>query len=171
MPPFFKSFQSSKSSKNIPKNQSHYQILELPNDATFEEIKFARKRLAKTYHPDKNLDNQDFAHVKQQQINEAYKVLSDEKSRADYDYELKYGRKRYNHTETSDSDEESENSFWSNKKSETVYYKFKNPRTGEETYFTEDDLQLIFMMKLRYEQQKYGCEYSRVDLAWFVEFL
>lgn len=64
--------------------QDYYEILGISRDATKEEIKKAYKRLAKKYHPDLHKgDKQKEAKFKE--INEAYKVLSDDKKRANYD--------------------------------------------------------------------------------------
>ena len=54
-----------------------YKELELPNNATDEEIKKAYKKLAIKYHPDKNPDNQEEAAIKFKKISEAYQALSD----------------------------------------------------------------------------------------------
>ena len=155
MPPFFKSFHNSSSNsssstnKNKTKQQTHYNVLELSESASLEEIKSARKRLAKAYHPDKNPDNENFAHVKQQQINEAYRILSDEKLRADYDYQLKYGKKRnFNNNfgpqgdNSSDYDDDEPDVRWFEKprRSDEPLYRFYDPRTGEETFFTKEHI-------------------------------
>lgn len=65
----------------------YYKILKIPSDATTAEIKSAYRRLARKKHPDVNNGNegssQEFA-----RIADAYKVLSDPKSRAFYDKQL-----------------------------------------------------------------------------------
>ncbi len=74
------------SNNNIP-IKDHYQILEVSNNATPEEIKKTFRRLAQVYHPDKQPDNE-FAKQHFIEIKTAYDILSDEKKRAAYDYEL-----------------------------------------------------------------------------------
>ena len=59
-----------------------YETLELSDTASIDEIKKSYRRLAKKYHPDKN-KNKD-AIKKFIQINSAYEILSDEKSRKEY---------------------------------------------------------------------------------------
>ena len=54
-----------------------YKELELPNNASDDEIKKAYKKLAIKYHPDKNPDNKDEAETKFKKISEAYQALSD----------------------------------------------------------------------------------------------
>ncbi|MBI4219376.1 MAG: DnaJ domain-containing protein [Chloroflexi bacterium] len=61
-----------------------YSILGVKRDATLKEIKDAYRRLARRHHPDVNPGDK-AAEAKFKQINEAYHVLSDPKSRKDYD--------------------------------------------------------------------------------------
>jgi DnaJ-class molecular chaperone len=58
----------------------HYQTLGIDRSASAEEIKRAYRRLASQHHPDKGGDTQRF-----QEIEAAYRVLSDAQSRAEYD--------------------------------------------------------------------------------------
>lgn len=60
---------------------NYYQILGLKNNAGILEIKSAYRRLAMIYHPDRN--NGDEENFKL--INEAYKTLSDEDKKREYD--------------------------------------------------------------------------------------
>jgi DnaJ-class molecular chaperone len=62
---------------------SFYDILEVDNSASQEEIKKAYRKLSLKHHPDKNggLDNEMF-----QKINEAYETLSDPQKRESYDF-------------------------------------------------------------------------------------
>lgn len=66
-----------------------YEILGLSNDATEGEIKKAYRQLSFKYHPDKNpgVDTSN----KMQEINRAYEVLGDKKTREQYDNELRFG--------------------------------------------------------------------------------
>lgn len=63
----------------------HYDVLEVPKDATDTEIKTAYRKLALKWHPDKNLDNSNFAKEQFQIVQQAYEVLSDRQERAWYD--------------------------------------------------------------------------------------
>ncbi|AAR33349.1 DnaJ domain-containing protein [Geobacter sulfurreducens] len=62
----------------------YYETLGLKKGATEEEIKKAYRKLAITYHPDKNPGDA-AAEEKFKEINEAYAVLSDPQKRAQYD--------------------------------------------------------------------------------------
>jgi molecular chaperone DnaJ len=65
--------------------KDYYQILDIPRNATKEDIKKAYRRLAHKFHPDKAGGNEE----KFKEINEAYHVLIDDAKRAEYD---RYGR-------------------------------------------------------------------------------
>lgn len=63
----------------------YYKLLEINKDASPEEVKKSYNRLAKKWHPDKNLDNKEEATEKFKQISEAYHILSDPEKREIYD--------------------------------------------------------------------------------------
>ena len=62
----------------------HYKILEVSNTASQDDIRKSFRYLALKYHPDRN-KNSEQSKRKFMQIVEAYKVLSDEQARKDYD--------------------------------------------------------------------------------------
>ncbi|SHN30232.1 curved DNA-binding protein [Cyclobacterium lianum] len=62
----------------------YYSLLEIPRNASQEEIKKAYRKLARKYHPDLNPDDKE-AQRKFQAINEANEVLSDPEKRKKYD--------------------------------------------------------------------------------------
>jgi len=63
--------------------RDYYEILNVPRNATKEEIKRAYRKLALKYHPDRNKSPD--AEEKFKEISEAYAVLSDDEKRAQYD--------------------------------------------------------------------------------------
>jgi len=67
--------------------ENPYDLLNVPQDATREEIKNAYRKLAHQYHPDKTAqlgpELQRLAHRKMQEINEAYELLMQEKDNAE----------------------------------------------------------------------------------------
>ena len=65
-------------------NKSYYQLLNIREDASDEEIKKAYRKLALKYHPDRNPGNK-AAEAKFKEISEAYGVLIDRGKRKDYD--------------------------------------------------------------------------------------
>jgi len=67
---------------------SYYEILEVSQNADKTTIKKAYRKMAKTYHPDKNPGDTEAEH-KFKLCNEAYQCLSDDKQRGIYD---RYGK-------------------------------------------------------------------------------
>eukprot|EP00775_Hariotina_reticulata_P001748 gene1748-2089_t len=72
---------------------SFYAVLNVPRDASYEDIKKAYKNLAQVFHPDKHLDDhlRDKAQEAFSRLNEAYEVLSDPQKRDVYDVYGKEG--------------------------------------------------------------------------------
>ncbi|MDR1233631.1 MAG: molecular chaperone DnaJ [Holosporales bacterium] len=64
--------------------KDYYAILGVGKNATQDELKKAYRKLAVTYHPDKNQGNK-AAEEKFKEVSEAYDVLRDENKRAAYD--------------------------------------------------------------------------------------
>ncbi len=64
---------------------NYYEILEIKQDATREQVKAAFRRLAKGHHPDFHPNRSNWAHNRMQEILRAYEVLIDEQKRAFYD--------------------------------------------------------------------------------------
>jgi molecular chaperone DnaJ len=71
--------------------KDYYKILEVAPQATQQEIRKSFRRLALQYHPDKNAGSS-LAEAQFREIQEAYEVLSDEKSRKEYNYKRWYNR-------------------------------------------------------------------------------
>ncbi|PAN03819.1 hypothetical protein PAHAL_1G023200 [Panicum hallii] len=63
----------------------YYNILKVNRNATLDDLKKSYRRLARTWHPDKNPTGGADAEAKFKQITEAYEVLSDPEKRAIYD--------------------------------------------------------------------------------------
>lgn len=70
--------------------ENHYETLEVAKTATAKEIKKAYYRLAKKYHPDHN-QNDPAAAERFKAVGEAYRVLSNDGTRAEYDRMLEEG--------------------------------------------------------------------------------
>ena len=61
-----------------------YKLLEIPREASQEDIRKAHRRLVLKYHPDAN-PNDPTATERFKQVQQAYEVLSDENKRREYD--------------------------------------------------------------------------------------
>ena len=64
--------------------KDYYEILGVKRDADKKMIRKAFRKLAKTYHPDRNKDDK-AAVARFKEVNEAYNVLNDDKKRHQYD--------------------------------------------------------------------------------------
>jgi DnaJ-class molecular chaperone len=65
-------------------NENYYNILDIPETASLDEIKKSYRKLSMLYHPDKNKNNPE-ATSKFQKISEAYETLGDIDKRKEYD--------------------------------------------------------------------------------------
>ncbi|KAH7979538.1 hypothetical protein HPB49_009792 [Dermacentor silvarum] len=79
-------------------SDEYYRVLEVPRDATQDDIRRAYRRLALKWHPDKNPTNKEEAERHFKAIAEAYEVLSDETKRRQYDL---YGPSGYDTSQQS----------------------------------------------------------------------
>ena len=75
----------------MDKKITYYDILEITEDASTEDIRQAYRKLIKIWHPDLHPDDENAA-LKTQEINEAYEILSDPAKRAQYDEYLSLTR-------------------------------------------------------------------------------
>ena len=64
---------------------THYDILGVPHNATFEQIKKGYREQVRFFHPDVFDGSKEVAKLKTQQLNEAYEILSNPDKRAAYD--------------------------------------------------------------------------------------
>lgn len=67
--------------------RDYYEVLEIPRNASADDVKRSYRKLAFKYHPDRNKNDKD-AEVRFKEAAEAYEVLSDDQKRQIYD---KYG--------------------------------------------------------------------------------
>jgi len=77
--------QAAETALKQSKTKNYYKILEVKRNADIKEIKKAYKKMALQWHPDKNVENQEEASSKFQEVAEAYEVLSDDEMRGRYD--------------------------------------------------------------------------------------
>ena len=70
---------------DLKKEESYYDILGIPFDATEEDIILNGRKLIAIHHPDKNMNNPDYDSEKFYRVYEAYETLSDIEKRKIYD--------------------------------------------------------------------------------------
>uniref|UniRef100_A0A069DV41 DnaJ homolog subfamily C member 21 n=1 Tax=Panstrongylus megistus TaxID=65343 RepID=A0A069DV41_9HEMI len=63
----------------------HYEVLEVEQEASEDDIRKSYRKLALKWHPDKNLNNSEEAKEQFQLIQQAYEILSDPQERSWYD--------------------------------------------------------------------------------------
>eukprot|EP00111_Clytia_hemisphaerica_P019780 TCONS_00058355-protein len=70
---------------------NHYSVLKVSPNASQKQIKAAYYKQSLVLHPDRNLDSENTSdtHAKFSELNEAYKILGNNKSRKEYDQKLK----------------------------------------------------------------------------------
>jgi curved DNA-binding protein CbpA len=71
--------------------ENYYTILGVNRDASEDDVRKAYRKLALTYHPDRNQPGDKAAEARFREIVEAYNVLIDKNRRIIYDYDLKKG--------------------------------------------------------------------------------
>ncbi|HJM25007.1 MAG TPA: DnaJ domain-containing protein [Nitrosopumilus sp.] len=76
-------FREAATNNSLP---NYYDVLEVSNNATQDEIKIKFRELAKKTHPDKTKSNSE---EEMSELNKAYEVLSDKERRESYDKYLK----------------------------------------------------------------------------------
>lgn len=65
-------------------SECYYEILQVKQDATEEEIRKSYKALTKKFHPDKNVEERETFLLIYKKIQQAYEVLSSPQERAFY---------------------------------------------------------------------------------------
>jgi DnaJ-class molecular chaperone len=69
---------------------THYEVLDVDQNASEQDIKKSYRKLSLQYHPDRN-GGDSASTEKYKQINEAHEILSDPQKREQYNMELKFG--------------------------------------------------------------------------------
>lgn len=103
--------------KNI---KIYFKILGLTNKSSVGDCKKAYKKLALLWHPDKNLDNKEFAEKKFKEINEAYHILLENIPKTRKKIPKKKPKKKTNTKKTTKKKKEKQQKY----KNDDEMYKF-----------------------------------------------
>lgn len=119
--------------------KDYYKILEVNKNATADEIKKSYRRLAMTYHPDRNPGDHS-AEEKFKEINEAYDVLSDAEKRKKFDVMLD-GKENSDdfYTRSSQKNTHSSDESWFSRASKGGYSEFFNSFFRNSSLFKGDN--------------------------------
>lgn len=98
---------------------NYFEILNVSQNAEDEVIKASYKALAKKYHPDNTELDAEVAARKMQEVNEAYRILSDKEARQRYINELHNGMFESEQAERHETKGEMQSQEYVNVKSET----------------------------------------------------
>ena len=127
--------------------KKYYEILEVSQNASIEVIEKTYKVLIKKYHPDQYpKEKKKYYENKVKELNEAYKVLSDDFLRLQYDEELEKENERIN----------SRNSSIKENNARNVNYQNAN-----ENYLNEENLE----QKAQKEKSKVGTLAGLIELT------
>ena len=83
---------SQQSSQQSSQHPSHYALLQLPEEASSEQLRQAFRRLSKCFHPDTTSLPAAEAAQAFRRLQQAYAVLSEPEARRRYDAELRLSR-------------------------------------------------------------------------------
>ena len=136
--------------------KNYYEILEVNNKASKEVIEKAYRVLAKKYHPDLYSYEEKIKNEKRlQELNEAYKILSDDFLREQYDKELEKQkrdiRKEQYEEERIQKAEKIKNQRYINQKTENTQDDYKRHKIGSFGSMMDLTRQLI---SIRSEKRK-----------------
>jgi DnaJ-class molecular chaperone len=104
---------------------SYYEILEVEQTCSKEDLRKAYKKLALRWHPDRNPEQKEVAEQRFKEISEAYQILSDKDKRRTYDLT----------GETADDFVSEKSGF-----SDDAYESFQNERFVRTTFVKPEDL-------------------------------
>lgn len=87
---------------------TYYDVLGVPYDAEPLQIKKAYRDQIRFFHPDVFEGSEAVAHIKAEQLNEAYEILSNPQKRAQYDYHISMNKQAHTPPNTSEPVKEKE---------------------------------------------------------------
>lgn len=150
------------------KEQTLYEILNVPQNATLKEIKIAYRRKAMEYHPDTNPNvNNEFCHKMMCKINEAYSILRNPDLRILYDETLyekeKSDTSSENSTPTTTSQKASENEAQTK-----TYKRTYKPNSEQYNYYNEMDFDEYMQEEFIEWLEAFSYEYIKLASDFYV---
>jgi curved DNA-binding protein CbpA len=130
--------------------RTHYEILGVPQNSSFETLKVTYRKLALRLHPDKNKSSKATALF--QQLNLAWEVLKDAKTRASYDENL--GRSGPTASPTTQTD------AWDELRAHAERAQFERARHQQKQAENDWKLQQLWMEEQRKKAER---EWQRCD--------
>ena len=150
------------------KEQTLYEILNVPQNATLKEIKIAYKRRAMEYHPDSNPNaNNEFCHKMMCKINEAYSILRN------LDLRILYDETLYEKEKSDISSENSPSTTPSQKNSENgaqtkTYKRTYKPNSEQYNYYNEMDFDEYMQEEFIEWLNVFSYEYIKLAFDFYV---
>lgn len=144
--------------------KNYYEILEVNPKASKEVIEKAYRVLAKKYHPDLYTgDKQRYAEKKIKEINEAYKILSDDFLREQYDNEIYNQNRVETQGEVNTRPNTRRNYYEGQERQETVEQPSKVYKVGTFGSLFQLTKELIQNLVKNKEKRKEWKEMTRID--------
>lgn len=150
--------------------KNYYEILEVNPKASKEVIEKAYRVLVRKYHPDLySGEKQQYAEIKTKEINEAYKILSDEFLREQYDTELEkkeimYRKNNYQIQRNREETKTNRDNLTRREKKNPLQKKEYKPQVGSFDSILQLMKQLIQDLAKSKEKRKEVKEVTRQDV-------
>lgn len=126
--------------------RTHYDNLQIKENASDEVIRGAYRYLAQKWHPDKNPDKKEEAERNSKIINDSYAVLSDPQARKEHDEWLAWKRSDENKSSASESENDSQSNSTEENSSqkEEIYSRWDFEKwVGSESWYEDEKFIVI----------------------------
>lgn len=150
------------------KEQTLYEILNVPQNATLKEIKIAYRRRAMEYHPDTNPNaNNEFGHKMMCKINEAYSILRNPDLRILYDETL-YEKEKSNISSENSTPTTTSQKKSGNEAQTKTYKRTYKPNSEQYNYYNEMDFDEYMQEEFIEWLKTFSYEYIKLAFDFYV---